>query len=41
MIYVMAKEMIPDSQHGVSTDIATASAMVESASMMILDVAVG
>ncbi|MBM4429935.1 MAG: ZIP family metal transporter, partial [Chloroflexi bacterium] len=41
MIYVVVEELIPESQRGVSTDIATTGAMVGFVVMMILDVALG
>jgi ZIP family zinc transporter len=41
MIYVVVEELIPESQRGVSTDIATTGAMIGFACMMILDVALG
>jgi zinc transporter, ZIP family len=41
MIYVVVEELIPESQRGESTDIATIGAMVGFALMMLLDVALG
>ncbi len=41
MIYVVVEELIPESQRGESTDIATAGAMIGFAVMMLLDVALG
>jgi ZIP family zinc transporter len=41
MIYVVIEELIPESQRGESTDIATIGAMVGFAVMMMLDVALG
>ena len=41
MIYVVIEELIPESQRGDSTDIATLGAMVGFAVMMLLDVALG
>jgi len=41
MIYVVVEELIPESQRGESTDIATLGAMVGFAVMMFLDVALG
>lgn len=41
MIYVVVEELIPESQRGESTDIATLGAMVGFALMMFLDVALG
>jgi len=41
MIYVVVEELIPESQRGVSTDIATVGAMLGFAVMMALDVALG
>lgn len=41
MIYVVVEELIPESQRGESTDIATIGAMVGFAVMMLLDVALG
>lgn len=41
MIYVVVEELIPESQCGESTDIATVGAMVGFAVMMLLDVALG
>jgi len=41
MIYVVVEELIPESQRGESTDIATTGAMVGFAVMMLLDVALG
>jgi ZIP family zinc transporter len=41
MIFVVVEELIPKSQRGVSTDIATMGAMLGFAVMMILDVALG
>ncbi len=41
MIYVVVEELIPESQRGESTDIATTGAMIGFAIMMVLDVALG
>lgn len=41
MIYVVVEELIPESQRGESTDIATIGAMLGFALMMVLDVALG
>jgi ZIP family zinc transporter len=41
MIFVVVEELIPESQRGESTDIATAGAMIGFAVMMLLDVALG
>jgi len=41
MIFVVIEELIPESQRGTSTDIATTGAMVGFTVMMILDVALG
>lgn len=41
MIYVVVEELIPESQRGESTDIATLGAMAGFAVMMMLDVALG
>jgi ZIP family zinc transporter len=41
MIFVVVEELIPESQRGVSTDIATIGAMLGFAVMMTLDVALG
>jgi len=41
MIFVVIEELIPESQRGVSTDIATMGAMVGFTVMMVLDVALG
>ena len=41
MIYVVIEELVPESQHGSHTDIATIGAMVGFTVMMILDVALG
>jgi ZIP family zinc transporter len=41
MVYVVVEELIPESQRGESTDIATIGAMVGFAVMMLLDVALG
>jgi ZIP family zinc transporter len=41
MIFVVVEELIPESQRGVSTDIATTGAMLGFAVMMTLDVALG
>jgi ZIP family zinc transporter len=41
MIYVVVEELIPESQSGESTDIATLGAMLGFAVMMLLDVALG
>ncbi len=41
MIFVVIEELIPESQRGISTDIATTGAMLGFALMMILDVALG
>jgi len=41
MIYVVVEELIPESQRGESTDIATVGAMLGFAVMMLLDVALG
>ena len=41
MIYVVVEELIPESQRGESTDIATIGSMVGFAVMMLLDVALG
>jgi ZIP family zinc transporter len=41
MIYVVVEELIPESQFGKHSDIATTGAMVGFAVMMTLDVALG
>jgi ZIP family zinc transporter len=41
MIYVVVEEVIPESQSGKNSDIATIGAMVGFALMMTLDVALG
>jgi ZIP family zinc transporter len=41
MIYVVVEELIPESQQGTETDVATAGAMFGFTVMMILDVALG
>jgi ZIP family zinc transporter len=41
MIFVVVEELIPESQLGKNTDIATSGAMLGFAIMMILDVALG
>ena len=41
MIYVVIEELIPESQRGENTDIATLGAMIGFAVMMLLDVALG
>ncbi len=41
MIYVVVEELIPESQRGENTDIATTGAMIGFAVMMLLDVALG
>lgn len=41
MIYVVVEEVIPESQRGASTDLATGGAMAGFALMMLLDVALG
>jgi ZIP family zinc transporter len=41
MIFVVVEELIPESQRGLSTDIATMGAMLGFAVMMTLDVALG
>jgi ZIP family zinc transporter len=41
MIYVVVEELIPESQHDESTDIATLGAMLGVAVMTFLDVALG
>ncbi|PWZ99987.1 ZIP family metal transporter, partial [Staphylococcus pseudintermedius] len=41
MIFVVVEELIPDSQAGKNTDLATLSLMVGFTIMMILDVALG
>jgi ZIP family zinc transporter len=41
MIYVVVEELIPESQQGGHTDLATASTLVGFAVMMVLDVALG
>jgi len=41
MIFVVVEELIPESQRGTSTDIATSGALVGFTVMMILDVALG
>ena len=41
MIFVVVEELIPESQRGESTDIATVGAMTGFAAMMLLDVALG
>lgn len=41
MIFVVVEELIPESQRGQSTDIATSGAMIGFAVMMLLDVALG
>jgi ZIP family zinc transporter len=41
MIFVVIEELVPESQRGGNTDLATGGAMVGFAVMMILDVAFG
>jgi ZIP family zinc transporter len=41
MIYVVVEELIPESQQGESTDIATIGVMIGFSVMMFLDVALG
>jgi ZIP family zinc transporter len=41
MIFVVIEELVPESQRGGNTDLATGGAMVGFAIMMILDVAFG
>ncbi|MCS6908615.1 MAG: ZIP family metal transporter [Anaerolineales bacterium] len=41
MIYVVVEELIPESQRGSSTDVATIGALIGFAVMMLLDVALG
>jgi ZIP family zinc transporter len=41
MIFVAVEEMVPESQRGGSTDLATGGAMIGFAAMMVLDVAFG
>jgi ZIP family zinc transporter len=41
MIFVVVEEVIPESQQGGNTDIATGGAMLGFTIMMILDVALG
>jgi len=41
MIFVVVEELIPESQRGMSTDVATMGAMIGFTVMMILDVALG
>jgi ZIP family zinc transporter len=41
MIFVVVEEVIPESQYGGNTDLATMGAMLGFATMMILDVAFG
>jgi ZIP family zinc transporter len=41
MIFVVVEELIPESQQGGSTDVATVGAMLGFAVMMTLDVALG
>jgi len=41
MIYVVVEEVIPESQRGKNTDLATGGAMAGFALMMLLDVALG
>lgn len=41
MIFVVVEELIPESQRGISTDVATMGAMLGFTVMMILDVALG
>jgi ZIP family zinc transporter len=41
MIYVVVEELIPESQHHGSTDLATIGALGGFAVMMLLDVALG
>jgi ZIP family zinc transporter len=41
MIFVVIEELVPESQRGGNTDLATGGAMVGFALMMILDVAFG
>ena len=41
MIFVVVEELIPDSQSGNNTDLATLSLMIGFTIMMILDVALG
>jgi ZIP family zinc transporter len=41
MIYVVVEKVIPESQRGQNTDLATGGAMAGFAVMMVLDVALG
>jgi ZIP family zinc transporter len=41
MIFVVVEEVIPESQRGGNTDLATMGAMLGFAVMMVLDVALG
>lgn len=41
MIFVVVEEVVPESQHGGNTDLATMGAMIGFAVMMVLDVALG
>jgi ZIP family zinc transporter len=41
MIFVVVEELVPESQRGGNTEVATAGAMIGFAVMMILDVAFG
>jgi len=41
MIFVVVEELIPESQIGGNTDIATGGALIGFAVMMVLDVALG
>jgi|GEM_PF-5847221 len=41
MIFVVVEELVPESQRGGNTDLATGGAMIGFAAMMLLDVAFG
>ena len=41
MIFVVVEELVPESQRGGNTDLATGGAMIGFAAMMVLDVAFG
>jgi ZIP family zinc transporter len=41
MIFVVVEELVPESQRGGNTDLATVGAMIGFAVMMVLDVAFG
>jgi ZIP family zinc transporter len=41
MIFVVVEEVVPESQYGDNTDLATMGAMIGFAVMMVLDVALG